>query len=162
MLILPLIVEPVVFYSMLILVVACALTLVATWAKKENQLLRNNEDVIRKMNQSFSDVVTKSQEREEEYKNRIEELERSTKQEPSRIQEQAALRCEVEQLKDEVQRLTQEVALKDKLYEGLKAQYSEVEKSSERLLQQIEDEKRSQRLISQKLWDITKIRGDML
>jgi hypothetical protein len=162
MFILPLIVEPVVFFSMLILMVACAFTLVAMWAKKENQLIRNNEEVVKKMNQSFSDVVTKSQEREEEYKRKIEELQRTTKQEPVRTQELAALRGELEQLKDEIQRLTKDGALKEKLYEGLKAQYNELEKSSERLIQQIEDEKRSQRLISQKLWDITKIRGDML
>lgn len=157
-----LIVEPVVFFSVLILTVASAFALVAMWAKKENRLMQSNEEVITKMNQSFCDVVTKSQEREEEYKRRIDELERASKQESCRVQAEALLREECEQLKADIARLTDDLALKDKLYEGLKIQYSELEKSSERLLQQIDEEKRSQRLISQKLWDITKIRGDML
>lgn len=162
MIILPFVFEPVVFFSMLILMVACAYTVIALWVQKEQQMARSSEELIRKMNQSFSDVVTKSQEREEEYKRKIDELQRIPKQEPALVREHAALTEEVGKLKEEMQRLAQDVALKDKLYEGLKAQYGELEKSSERLLEQVEDEKRSQRLISQKLWDITKIRGDIL
>lgn len=219
--------EPLFFFSILGVLFLVSIAVIVVWGHKEKKLIRDKEGLIEKINQSFTEVVNKADERERDLKKKLTELEKENgesgalqetitrlerelaavrgdntrlqnqlrqeqKDTPapdgSQINEQlrqenvslnsriTALQQQLEQarkgilpagadslsdaqvkeLRGQLAKVNQELYLKDKLYEGLKAQYSELEKSSERVMQQLEDEKKSQRLISQKLWDITK------
>lgn len=218
--------EPVVFFGILGGLFMIALAVIVVWARKETRLIHDKEGLIGKINQSFTEVVNKADERERELKKKLVELEQGGQQNGAALESAAQLERECVSLKNENVRLreqcaraqdpqapagtsineglrqenldlnrrisgmqkqlddakkgitsqesplitpeelkalraqlaqaNQELSLKDKLYEGLKAQYSELEKSSESIMQQLEEERKSQRLISQKLWDITK------
>ena len=193
--ILTVVTNPVVFFGVLALLVGVSLGVIVLWSRKDRKLVREKDELLQKINRSFSDVVTKADEREQGLKSSMSELEQKVGElqtENAQLQnklsgaqkeapgagseamaaqlrnENVALNSKIAHLQEQldkaidrdsretIEKLKQELELKEKLYEGLKGQYSELEKSSENLLHQLEEEKKSQRMISQKLWDITK------
>ncbi|MCG8431484.1 MAG: hypothetical protein MJA29_09970 [Candidatus Omnitrophica bacterium] len=193
--ILTVVTNPVVFFGVLALLVGVSLGVIVLWSRKDRKLVREKDELLQKINRSFSDVVTKADEREQGLKSSMSELEKKMGElqtENAQLQnklsdtekeapgagseamaaqlrnENVALNSKIAHLQEQldkaidrdsretIEKLKQELELKEKLYEGLKGQYSELEKSSENLLHQLEEEKKSQRMISQKLWDITK------
>lgn len=152
--------NPVVFFSLLVFLFVAYLFALRSflrqnkkWDKEKDTLNKRNKDRIAELEAAVAGTTERQKEQEKEFQKRVILLETQLKEKEqlkasvARLEAQLKMKEEVlkkevtsrdefnkkiKTLQDEVTKLNKELSLKNQMYEGLKGQYDELEKSFEK------------------------------
>lgn len=139
--------EPVVFFGVLASLFVLSMLVIFSFTRQSQRLNREvrknlEEDKIR-----ISELEAMLQQRQGELKKHItaqeSQLEAQLKEKEDLLKKEIyvkdGLSRKIKELEEEVAKLKRELALSNQMYDGLKGQYDELERNSERLAQQVEE-----------------------